>query len=127
MSLLAKAIVKNKCWVVEDDNNNKVGTIMTNPQGVVYQHDQTREQFANLKMLSDKYNIVVDKAAPRKIITESNDVYGFPVNIKLTISYGTYGTNCLSLLKVLKVKVSSVLDIILSNLITAGLSHTVLN
>ena len=27
MSLLAKAIVKNKCWVVEDDNNNKVGTI----------------------------------------------------------------------------------------------------
>ena len=82
MSLLAKAIVKNKCWVVEDDNNNKVGTIMTNPQGVVYQHDQTREQFPSLKMLSDKYNIVVDKAPPRKIITESNNVYGFPCEYK---------------------------------------------
>ena len=81
MSLLAKAVVKNKCWVVEDDGH-QVGTILTNPQGVVYQHDQTREQFASLKMLSDKYNIIVDKAAPRKIITESNDVYGFPCEYK---------------------------------------------
>ena len=74
MSLLAKAVVKNKCWVVED-NGHQVGTILTNPQGVVYQHDQTREQFPSLKMLSDKYNIVVDKTPPRKIITESNNTY----------------------------------------------------
>jgi hypothetical protein len=77
MSLLAKAVVKNKCWVVED-NGHQVGTILTNPQGFVYQHDQTREQFASLKMLSDKYNIIVDKAPPKKIITESNNVYGYP-------------------------------------------------
>ena len=77
MSLLAKAVVKNKCWVVED-NGNKVGTILTNPYGVVYQHDQTREQFASLKLLSDKYNIVVDKTPPKRIITESNTVYGYP-------------------------------------------------
>ena len=77
MSLLAKAVVKNKCWVVED-NGHQVGTILTNPQGVVYQHENKREQFASLKMLSDKYNIIVDKAPPKKIITESNDVYGYP-------------------------------------------------
>jgi len=74
MSLLAKAVVKNKCWVVED-NGHQIGTILTNPQGVVYQHDQTREQFASLKMLSDKYNIIVDKAPPKRIITESNTLW----------------------------------------------------
>jgi hypothetical protein len=81
MSLLAKAVVKNKCWVVEDDGK-KVGTILTNPRGVVYQHDQKREQFASLKLLSDKYNIVVDKAKPVKVISESNSVYGFPCEHK---------------------------------------------
>jgi len=75
MSLLAKAIVKNKCWIVED-NGYKVGTILANPQGVVYQHDQKKEQFASLKLLSDRYNIIVDKTPPKKIITESNTVHG---------------------------------------------------
>ena len=82
MSLLAKAVVRNKCWIVEDDRQNKVGTIMTNPQGVVYQHNQQREQFASLKMLSDKYNIIVDKTPPKRVITESNTVYDFPCEHK---------------------------------------------
>ena len=60
MSLLAKSIVKNKCWIVED-NGQKVGTILANPKGVVYQHDQQKEQFASLKLLSDRYNILVEK------------------------------------------------------------------
>jgi hypothetical protein len=81
MSLLARAVVKNKCWIVED-NGHQVGTILTNPQGVVYQHDQQREQFASLKLLSDRYNIIVDKTPPNKIITESNTVYGFPCEHK---------------------------------------------
>ena len=78
MSLLAKAIVKNKCWVVEDDRHNQVGTILANPMGVVYQHNQEREQFVNLKMLSDKYNIIVDKTKPAKVIKESHTVYDYP-------------------------------------------------
>lgn len=77
MSLLAKAIVKNKCWIVED-GGIKVGTILANPKGVVYQHDQKREQFVNLKVLSDKYNIVVDKTKPTKVIKESHMVYDYP-------------------------------------------------
>ena len=83
MSLLAKAIVKNKCWVVED-NGHKVGTILAIPRGVVYvdDHDQHREQFTSLKLLSDKYNIVVDKTPPKRIITESNTVHGFPCEHK---------------------------------------------
>ena len=83
MTLLAKSIVKNKCWVVED-NGLKVGTILANPRGVVYvvDRDQHREQFTSLKLLSDKYNIIVDKNPPRKIITEANTVYGFPCEHK---------------------------------------------
>jgi hypothetical protein len=81
MSLLARAIVKNKCWIVELDGH-QIGTIMTNPKGVVYSHDQTREQFASLKLCSDKYNIVVDKAPPKRVITEANSVYGFPCEHK---------------------------------------------
>ena len=81
MSLLAKAVVKNKCWIVEDDGH-KVGTIMANSNGVVYQHDQKREQFASLKLCSDRYNIVVDKTPPKKIITESSSVYGYPCEYK---------------------------------------------
>jgi len=81
MSLLAKAIVKNKCWIVED-NGHQVGTILTNPQGVVYQHDHKKEQFASLKLLSDRYNIIVDKSPPKKIVTEAHEVYGYPCDYK---------------------------------------------
>lgn len=81
MSLLAKAIVKNKCWIVEDDGR-QVGTIMTTPTGVTYQHDQQREQFASLKLLSDRYNILVDKTAPKKQPKEAHDVYGYPCDYR---------------------------------------------
>ena len=77
MSLLAKPIVKNKCWIVED-NGKKYGTILANTAGVVLVKDNQRERFPNLKLLSDRYNIVVDKAKPIKTITESYGVYGFP-------------------------------------------------
>ena len=78
MSLLAKAVVKNKCWIVED-NGHKVGTILANDAGVTYVDEtQHREQFASLKLLSDKYNIIVDKTPPKRVITEANNVYGFP-------------------------------------------------
>jgi len=78
MSLLAKTIVKNKCWIVED-SGIKVGTILSNGSGVTYvDEQQRREQFANLKLLSDRYNIVVDKIPPKRVITEAHTVYSFP-------------------------------------------------
>ena len=78
MSLLAKTIVKNKCWIVED-SGIKVGTILSNGSGVTYvDEQQRREQFASLKLCSDRYNIIVDKTPPKRIITEAHTVYGFP-------------------------------------------------
>lgn len=76
MSLLAKSIVKNKCWVVEDDGN-KIGTILANQKGVVYTHDETKEQFSSFKLLSDRYNIVVEKNRS-KVKQEVIEVYGYP-------------------------------------------------
>jgi hypothetical protein len=82
MSLLAKAVVKNKCWIVED-NGHRVGTILSNGNGVTYVDEQQhREQFASLKLLSDRYNIIVDKGPPKKIVTEAHDVYGYPCEYK---------------------------------------------
>jgi hypothetical protein len=119
MSLLAKAIVKNKCWVVED-NGHQVGTILATPRGVVYQHNEQREQFASLKILSDKYNIVVDKTPPKKSSLKATVCMVIRANIKLIISYGMSNIDYLSLPKVLRARVSSVPDIILSNLTTVG-------
>lgn len=81
MSLLAKSIVKNKCWIVED-GGIKIGTIMANPDGVVYQHDHQREQFKNLKLLSDRYNIIVEKTPPKKIPMQPYTVYDYPCEHK---------------------------------------------
>ena len=77
MSLLAKSIIKNKCWIVEQDGT-KVGTIMANPNGVVYQVNHRREQFPSLKLLSDRYNIIVEKSPAKKAKTPAHEIYGFP-------------------------------------------------
>jgi hypothetical protein len=85
MTLQAKAIVKNKCWIVEN-NGKKIATILANPKGVVWvdQEDQHREQFASLRLLSDKYNVIVDKTAPKKVINSTHNVYGFPCDYNAT-------------------------------------------
>lgn len=77
MTLLAKPVVKNKCWIVED-NGNKVATILANEHGVTLVQNEKREKFASLKVLSDKHNIIVDKTKPTKTNKESYDVYGYP-------------------------------------------------
>jgi hypothetical protein len=77
MSLLAKQIVKNTCWIVEDDGK-KVASILATPQGVTLVQGNNREKFASLKLLSERHNIIVDKARPQKDIKELHDVYGYP-------------------------------------------------
>ena len=77
MSLLAKQIVKNKCWIVEDDGA-KVGAIIDNGHGVTLLQNKGRERFSSIKNLSDRHNIIVDKTKPVKVVKESHDVYGYP-------------------------------------------------
>lgn len=83
LTLLARTIVKNKCWVVENDGN-KVATILANDndKGVTLVHDGQRERFSSLKLLSDRYNIIVDKTKVAKVVKETHDVYGYPCENK---------------------------------------------
>lgn len=83
MSLLAKQVVKNKCWIVENDGT-KVATILANDgnSGVTLVHDGQRERFGSLKLLSDRYNIVIDKTKVAKVVKASHDVYGYPCENK---------------------------------------------
>ncbi len=78
--LIAKPIVKNKMWIVEAYTGHKVGNIMAIEEGgFVYVHNEQREQFANIRLLSKKYNIVFAKAErPRREKQDMYDVYGFP-------------------------------------------------
>lgn len=77
MTLLAKNIVKNKCWLVERDGV-KYGTILANEQGVTLIHGNSRERFASLKLLKDKYNIVVDRSKTPKPLLNRHEVNGYP-------------------------------------------------
>ena len=77
MNLLAKPVVKNKYWIVED-SGNKIGTIQAvDDGGYSYVHDNTRERFASIKLISKKYNIEFGKQEKTKPIG-AGSVYGYP-------------------------------------------------
>jgi hypothetical protein len=79
METIAKPVVKNKFWIVEHAGN-KIATIQAVDEngGFVYVHDDQREHFPSIKLISKKYNIEFAKAdKPAKVV--DNDVYGFPV------------------------------------------------
>jgi hypothetical protein len=79
--LIAKPIVKNKMWIVED-SGTKVGNIMAIEEGgFVYVHNNQREMFTTIKLLTKKYNIEFARAEKvKKEKQDVYDVYGFPTN-----------------------------------------------
>lgn len=81
MEMIAKPVVKNKFWIVESQGT-KIGNIQACDEGgVVYVHDNQREMFPSIKLLSSKYNITFVKAEkPKKVKQDVYDVYGFPTN-----------------------------------------------
>lgn len=76
--LIAKPVVKNKFWIVEN-NGTKIATIQaTDDGGCVYVHDDQREHFPSVSVLKKKHNIkfnILKKEKSQKI----NLIYGFPV------------------------------------------------
>jgi hypothetical protein len=77
--IIAKPVVKNKFWIVES-GGEKIATIQAVEEGgFVYVHDEHREMFPSIKMLTKKYNIEFVKAGrPKKEKQDIYDVYGFP-------------------------------------------------
>jgi len=101
MALSAKSVIKNKCWVVEEDNGKKIGTILANSVDFTFVKGRSREHYPTLKRLSDRYNIKVDKPTNKKVIKESHDVHGYPCdhnaknalwNVPLKLPVFTKGT-----------------------------------
>lgn len=80
--LIAKPIVKNKFWVVEDQGQ-KVATIQAVEDGtIVYVHNEQREKYPSIKLLTKHHNIKFDKLKNTKTVQISNHVYGFPIDSK---------------------------------------------
>lgn len=82
--LIARPVLKNKYWIVESEGN-KVATIQAvEDGGFVYVHDNERERFTTIKLLSKAHNVVFDSTSTKKekIITESHEAHGFPVTNK---------------------------------------------
>lgn len=79
---IAKPVVKNKFWVVEDQGH-RVATIQAvEDGGFVYVHDEQRERFASIKLLSKQYNITFDKAAKNSTKAAENHIHGYPTQAK---------------------------------------------
>jgi hypothetical protein len=76
MTQLAKPVVKNKFWIVEEDGR-KIGTIQAVDDGVIYIHGQQKEKFSTFKLLSKKYNISVGRS-DRKTKHSVDTIYDYP-------------------------------------------------
>jgi hypothetical protein len=79
--LIARPVIKNKFWIVESQGT-KVATIQAvEDGGFVYVHDEERQRFPTIKLLTKEHNIVFDSANAKKekAVAEQHEVYGYPV------------------------------------------------
>lgn len=76
--VIAKPVVKNKFWIVED-HGKKVATIQAiEDGGFAYVQDHHREIFPTIKMLKDRYNIDIIKPSKSATAGKRYEVHGYP-------------------------------------------------
>jgi hypothetical protein len=76
--LIAKPVIKNKFWVVEE-SGQKIATIQAREDGgYAYVHDDQREYFPSVKNLKQKYNIKFGTAEKTKK-QNNKSLYEYPV------------------------------------------------
>ena len=81
-NLIAKPIVKNKFWVVENDNV-KVATIQAvEDGGFVYVENEQRCRYPTIKILSNIHNVTFDTSDKIKFDAAVDPLHGFPTNHK---------------------------------------------
>ena len=78
--LKATPVVKNKFWIVERDGE-KVATIQTTDDGIVWVDNARREKYPTIKMLKDRHNVDFVKITKTKT-SLSHEVSGFPTSGK---------------------------------------------
>jgi len=75
--LKATPVVKNKFWIVEKDGE-KVATIQTTNDGIVWVDSASREKYPTIKMLANKHNVEFVKPTAKKKEKPAAEVNGFP-------------------------------------------------
>ena len=80
--LLAKPILKNKFWIVEDQGSNKIATIQAVEDGsyVYVEPEKERQRYPSIRLLFQDHNIKFDKSKKNtdSVIAEQ-EIYGYPV------------------------------------------------
>lgn len=84
-TLTARLVLKNKYWIVESDQGEKIATIQAvDDGGYVYAGPDGRARYPSIKLLSKAHNVAIDNTVNKKIKPQSNSysVYDLPVNTK---------------------------------------------
>lgn len=82
-NMLAKPVVKNKFWVVQDTKGHQIATIqkLTNSKkAVVLVNSKGRTAYPSIKVLGDKHNIKIGRTIKEPAPIETGTVYGYPVD-----------------------------------------------
>lgn len=78
--ILAKPVVKNKYWILKEDDR-KIGTVENNRNGYTVRIADRENQFKSIRTLKNRTNIVFEESVDRKKAEECQ-VNGFPTNCK---------------------------------------------
>lgn len=80
--LIAKPVLKNKYWIVED-RGTKIATIQAIEEGgFVYVQDTTRQKYNTIKLLSKEHNIVFDSNPKKEGKPSEYSVHDYPIKQK---------------------------------------------
>ena len=80
--LIARPVIKNKFWIVEEEGK-KIATIQAvEDGGFVYVQDQSRQRYPTIKLLSKEHNVSFDVVMSKKEKPQAQEqeVYGYPVS-----------------------------------------------
>lgn len=87
IKLVARPVVKNKYWIVEN-NGDKIGTVQAvEDGGYVYVQDQNRNKYATIKTLGQSHNIKFEtstnqnKTKPSATKTNTKVLDGYPTDV----------------------------------------------
>ena len=79
--MLAKPVVKNKFWVVQDDAGDQIATIqkLTNSKKAVMLVDSKgRTSYPSIGELGKTHNIKIGRTVAKTTVSDSATVYGYP-------------------------------------------------
>jgi hypothetical protein len=80
--LTATPVIKNKFWIVERDGE-KVATIQTTDDGIVWVYGDQREKYPTIKMLTNRHSVEFLKPIVKKKPVQPKGVNGFPTEGKV--------------------------------------------